>query len=315
MSDTHDTPQETPQEAGPSQEARQALLADIGQRLRQAREKRSLSADEIARELKLRATYLKAMENGDWSPLPGDVYGIGFARQYARFLGVDLEEDIARISSDEYQLTKPLTFPDPPIAPAKRWAVTATLLFILLFIGFNVFHSVVHKHGQPAAPGSLHPASPPPPATKPAPAQPAASPAPAAVASAPATPAPSRADKKPAPAQPAASPAPAPAPAPSAAATPVTEQKHKGAHRYRFVAVGGDVWLQLYSSPGDLLKEALLRQGQHMDVDTDATSLIMDCGNVGAIEISIDGKPAVAAGQLGPIGKVIHDYRLAVPSP
>ena len=90
MSDTHDNPQETTQEAGPSQEARQALLADIGQRLRQTREQRGISADEIARELKLRATYLRAMENGDWSTLPGDVYGIGFARQYARFLVVDL---------------------------------------------------------------------------------------------------------------------------------------------------------------------------------------------------------------------------------
>ena len=165
MTDTHDTPDHEQQEnaqAESSREARLALLADIGQQLRQAREARGLGTDEIARELKLRASYLTAMENGDWSTLPGDVYGIAFARQYARFLGVDLEQDITRVGSDAYQLTKPLTFPDPPIAPAKRWAVTATLLFILLFIGFNVFHSVVHKHGQDAGPASLHPASPPP---------------------------------------------------------------------------------------------------------------------------------------------------------
>lgn len=321
MTDTHDIPQEETrqQEKDALQESRQALLTDIGQRLRQAREQRKLGADEIARELKLRASYLRAMENGDWSTLPGDVYGVGFARQYARFLGVDLEQDIARVSSDEYQLTKPLTFPDPPIAPAKRWAVTATLLFILLFIGFNVFHSVVHKHGQDAGPASLHPASPPPVAKPEAkPAAPAASPTAAATTPAPAAPA----KPEPKPAAPAASTtvtaatqAPtAPAPA-NAEAMPATGEKRKGAHRYRFVAVGGDVWLQLYSSPGNLLKEALLRQGQHMDIDTDATSLIMDCGNVGAIAISIDGKPAVAAGQLGPIGKVIHDYRLAVPTP
>lgn len=324
MSDTHDTPQEEPREAAQAEtsqeENRRALLAGIGQRLRQAREARGLSTDEIARELKLRATYLAAMENGDWSGLPGDVYGIGFARQYARYLGVDLEEDIARISSDEYQLTKPLTFPDPPIAPAKRWAVTATLLFILLFIAFNVFHSAVHKHDQApqgSAPASLQPGSPPPVAKPEAPAKPAqpAAPAPAATATpakakeAPAaTPAPAAA------AADAATPTAAPAPATDTTAVS-TDKKRKGAHRYRFEAVGGDVWLQLYSSPGNLVKEALLRQGQHMDVDTDATSLTMDCGNAGAIQISIDGKPVAAAGDLGPMGKVIHDYRLSVAKP
>jgi cytoskeletal protein RodZ len=308
MTDTHDKPQEEPQEqaqAEASQDIRPALLAEIGQRLRQAREQRGLNTAEIARELKLRAAYLTAMENGEWSALPGYVYGIGFARQYARYLGLDLEEDIARISSHEYQLTKPLTFPDPPIAPAKRWAVTATLLFILLFIGFNVFHSVVHKPGQDTGPASLHPASPPP-VAKPAAKKPKAEPA---------APAPAKPAAKPVAAEPAPAPAAAPASSTAAPANASAVEKHKGAHRYRFLAVGGDVWLQLYSSPDALLKEALLRQGQHMDIDTDATSLIMDCGNAGALEISIDGKPVAAAGQLGPVGKVIRDYRLSVPTP
>ena len=82
MTDTHDIPQEETrqQEKDALQESRQALLTDIGQRLRQAREQRKLGAAEIARALNLRASPLTAMDNGDCSTLPGDVHGVSLAR-------------------------------------------------------------------------------------------------------------------------------------------------------------------------------------------------------------------------------------------
>ena len=300
MTETTDidpTPPEQPQkETEAPVEDRQTLLADIGRRLREARESRRISIDEVARELKLRAVYLAALEKGHWDTLPGDVYGIGFTRQYARFLGLDLEEDIARIKSGTYQLTRPLTFPDPPIAPAKRWAVTATLLFIVLLIAFNVFHSANHEHKQAPAPlASTAPPSPVPAQTAPA--------ATAATAQPPA-------------AKQSAQEAPV-TPSPSAAAQPSPAPLHS----FRFTAVGEDVWLQLYRSHGDtvaeteLLKEVLLRKGESMKVDTDADALLMNCGNAGALQVTVDDKPLIDAGTLGPMGKVIRDYRLSPPTP
>jgi transcriptional regulator with XRE-family HTH domain len=298
MTDTPDTnipsPEQPEQQQEPRTESRQSLLVDIGRRLHEAREKRQISLDEVARELKLRAVYLAALEQGDWDTLPGDVYGIGFTRQYAHFLDIDLEEDVARIKSGEYQLTKPLTFPDPPIAPAKRWAVTAALLFILLLIAFNIFHSANREHQQAAVPA---PVTPPP-------------------VSSPVTPNTTKPPVTAAPQTPASQPAaPQAQPAPETAAPPAAVTGTSApTHTYEFYAIGEDVWLQLYRKEGDLIKEALLRNGQHMSIDSDSGYLIMNCGNVGALQVNVDGKPLIAAGKLGPMGKVIKDYRLVPPT-
>jgi hypothetical protein len=63
------------------------------------------------------------------------------------------------------------------------------------------------------------------------------------------------------------------------------------------------------------LKEVLLRKGESMNFDTDANALLMNCGNAGALQVTVDDKPLIDAGTLGPMGKVIRDYRLAPPTP
>ncbi|CAB1128882.1 putative Helix-turn-helix domain-containing protein [Candidatus Hydrogenisulfobacillus filiaventi] len=61
----------------------------LGPVLRQAREARGWSLDDAVRELKIRRRYLEALEADDWSAMPGEVYGQGFLRSYARWLGLD----------------------------------------------------------------------------------------------------------------------------------------------------------------------------------------------------------------------------------
>ena len=67
-----------------------------------------------------------------------DIYVLCFLRQYSQYLNVDLSDEIHRLKNDQYALTKPLTFPDPPVAPSRRWAWIAGIAFVLLFILFNV---------------------------------------------------------------------------------------------------------------------------------------------------------------------------------
>ncbi len=64
----------------------------IGEILREARAKKGMSLEEVENETKIRRKYLRAMENDDFSTLPGKVYVRGFLRTYARFLGLDGEE-------------------------------------------------------------------------------------------------------------------------------------------------------------------------------------------------------------------------------
>jgi cytoskeleton protein RodZ len=64
-------------------------VRELGQFLRTKRESLGLSLDEVQERTKIRKRYLIALENGDWSILPGNVYGRGFVRSYAEVLGLD----------------------------------------------------------------------------------------------------------------------------------------------------------------------------------------------------------------------------------
>jgi cytoskeletal protein RodZ len=119
---------------------RQKLLSEVGQKLLLAREARDEQLSAVIRKLKLRESNLKALEEGNWDYLPDDVYALGFLRQYSNYLELDLKDEIQRIKNDEYILTRPLTFPDPPVAPSHKWAWIAGTAFIILFITFNVFN-------------------------------------------------------------------------------------------------------------------------------------------------------------------------------
>lgn len=61
----------------------------VGNKLREARTRRKLTLDEVEAETKIRARYLRALENEDWDQLPGDTYARAFIRTYGRLVGLD----------------------------------------------------------------------------------------------------------------------------------------------------------------------------------------------------------------------------------
>lgn len=68
----------------------------LGSELREARLKRELTLEEVEQELRIRAKFLAAIENGDYSLLPSQVQARGFLRNYAQFLGLDGDVILAR---------------------------------------------------------------------------------------------------------------------------------------------------------------------------------------------------------------------------
>lgn len=64
----------------------------VGEKLRDARELRGVDLYRVERDTKIRAKYLAALEDGDFTDLPGDVYARGFLRNYATYLGLDADE-------------------------------------------------------------------------------------------------------------------------------------------------------------------------------------------------------------------------------
>lgn len=268
----------TPEEENDNTYLREELLCQLGNQLKSAREHKGLSLGDAAQTLKLRQVYLAALERGDWDDMPGEVYAVGFLKQYAAFLDLDVSNEIAKLKSEEYQLTKPLTFPDPSIAPRKSWVIVAALAFVVLFILFNMFGDdeseqtgsilpppVEQQTEEPALPVDI--------------AQEAAAPSETGQAL-------------------------------------VPEEVPEKQHLYRFTATGSDCWIQI-SLPGEndsatpeLLREVLLKPGEVLTIHQTAPYLLITSGNAAALEISIDGHLYAKAGDLGKEAQVIRNHKL-----
>jgi cytoskeleton protein RodZ len=67
-------------------------MEQIGARLREARMGAKIDINQVESDTKIRAKYLRAMENEEWSLLPGEIYAKTFLRTYADYLGIDSRE-------------------------------------------------------------------------------------------------------------------------------------------------------------------------------------------------------------------------------
>jgi len=65
-----------------------ALEDTVGEKLRRARHSRNLDIEAISEKLKIRAEYLRAMENEYFDKLPAGLYVKNFLKEYALFLGL-----------------------------------------------------------------------------------------------------------------------------------------------------------------------------------------------------------------------------------
>ncbi len=112
----------------------------IGQRLRKEREARYIKLEKAAAETRIRAVFLQALENDDYSIMPSAAQGRGFLRNYAEYLGLNLNELIAEIQKNppQVEISGPLpqvnlTETEPPIELAEEkeartlWTVLQTL--------------------------------------------------------------------------------------------------------------------------------------------------------------------------------------------
>src|ERR1700744_5406284 len=64
-------------------------MADIGTTLREARIRARIDISEVEARTKIRAKYLRAIENEDWDLLPGPVYLKSFLKSYGDSRGAD----------------------------------------------------------------------------------------------------------------------------------------------------------------------------------------------------------------------------------
>jgi cytoskeletal protein RodZ len=73
-------------------------MPEIGSTLREARMRAHIDITEVEAKTKIRAKYLRAIENEEWDLLPGPIYVKSFLKTYGDCLGLD-----SRLLIDEYK--------------------------------------------------------------------------------------------------------------------------------------------------------------------------------------------------------------------
>jgi len=115
----------------------------VGERLRDARERRGLDLYRAERDTKIRAKFLAAMEDGEFADLPGDVYTRGFLRNYATYLDLDpdeIEEGWRGEAGEIRPLMPTMVGPQPlmvlrRITFERRHLVLAMVVLVVVLVG------------------------------------------------------------------------------------------------------------------------------------------------------------------------------------
>ena len=127
----------------------------IGTQLRAAREIKGLSLEQVAAETRIPQRHLVAMESGDFAKLPGRTYAIGFARTYAKTLGLDQDHAAngvrAELDAQNEDGYRPASFEpgDPARVPSRALGWFAGFAVLLLLAGgFFFFRTIFSPAGE-----------------------------------------------------------------------------------------------------------------------------------------------------------------------
>jgi cytoskeleton protein RodZ len=294
-------------------------MDSFGTFIRQARETKHLSLEQVASQTRIQQNYLEALENEDFGRLPGKVFAKGFVKSYAKALGLNEEDALQRFlassghfyeqTQQEHQLHQTQIQTERKGKLNRNW-----VLVFFLVMGFGIFYFLPSQQQpsetdpQPAEAPSpevkkeLPEPSLPTPMTKPSPLPPASvqTPKPAleqAHPSAPATRPPDESPQIPAPpkvepssSQPIHLPTPpvAPTPNPPQAGPLLLEIE---AIQLTWVVVGSD----------DLPpKEALLQPGQRITWRA-SKQFLLTLGNAGGVIVRLNGETQEPFGKPGQV--------------
>ncbi|OGH24088.1 MAG: hypothetical protein A3B47_04435 [Candidatus Levybacteria bacterium RIFCSPLOWO2_01_FULL_39_24] len=119
-------------------------MIHVGEKLYEERIKRGLTLDEVAKATKIRASFLQAIEKGDYKKLPQGTYAHGFVRNYARFLGLPEHEILAlfkrEYAEDKFVKVLPEGLTKDSDFSLSKFKITQTLkVLLLIFIVLLVY--------------------------------------------------------------------------------------------------------------------------------------------------------------------------------
>lgn len=148
-------------------------MPGIGPTLRDARTRARIDVAEVEAQTKIRARYLRAMENEEWDVLPGPVYTRSFLRTYGNYLGLDSRMLVEEFKRDYEQPADHEPHPIASLRPERErerrprrnltpppWLAIAVVLVGVVVALFVIGESSKNKTAPPAGAhaGVHHPA-------------------------------------------------------------------------------------------------------------------------------------------------------------
>ena len=115
-----------------------------GQLLKQKREEKSLSVDEVAQSLNLTSRVINAIEADDYDSLPGVTYARGYLRNYAQLLNISADPLVELFNNHVIAEEKKNEVPvDTPVASKEskssdKGVMLGTILVAVVILGLAV---------------------------------------------------------------------------------------------------------------------------------------------------------------------------------
>lgn len=260
----------------------------VGEILRRTRVYYNQSVDDVCAILRIRTAHLEAIEDGRIDDLPGRVYAFGFVRAYAEYLGLDGEQ-IVRLFKSQIGV-QVVDRPDlhMPVAASESKSpnaviVIGSLAFLAIAIGGLVFWGsqrqnneieVTDVHQIPPVPQKIYEdtgdVGPFPPAS-------------------------TVTQSKPPIDQGLGDPAPAEEAAVDVAAGPPP----------LVLKLRDSAWVEIRDVTGKALLSRILKPGDSYIVPASVKGLVLDTGNVGALEFSVGNEVFAPFGEQGDVRRGI----------
>jgi len=284
-------------------------VASVGDYLRELRQRRGLSLEEMSRATRVASRYLECLESDRFSALPAPVFTRGFIRAYCQAVGEPPDEALARYESrDGATPPPPRTTPaaGPPPVPAESGARSRSAVLVsfvlLVILGMALF--AVALMTQPAReervdrrPPADAVASLPAPA---APTVPEASPPSSPPAAPPTPPRPAAVAPPPAPASAVVTAAPVRATAPPAWLPDVQAATGGVASPYRLVAhVSEATWIRVRTEDGRNIEETVPAGEVREWVSN--RPFVLTLGNAGGVTLELNGRTLPPLGASGAV--------------
>lgn len=129
----------------------------VGRRLRARREEAGLSLDEVAQRTRVPLRHLQAIEEGHYASLPSITYAMGFAKAYARTVGLneaELGRDLRQELGGTFEARPdyvPYEMEDPTRVPSRGLAWAGLAVAALIVLGVAIWYGSAMFRGGPAA--------------------------------------------------------------------------------------------------------------------------------------------------------------------